>query len=123
VDEGMIRSAGSGREEEEMKKLICLSVVACVLGVLASGALADHKVKIKSEYYTPYGKVKVKQYVYPGYAGYPYYPPPAYAPPAYPPPYYAPSPYAPPVTYYDPYAYPQYYGPSPYGVPYKVEYK
>ena len=37
-----------------------------------SGAIADDWVKVKREYYTPYGKVKVKEYVSPyGYA--PYY--------------------------------------------------
>jgi hypothetical protein len=107
-----------------MKKLVGLALVAAVLAMIASGAWADDKIKIKREYYTPYGKVKVKEKVYPGYYPYPYYYPPAYAPyynyypgyQTYYPPYQAPSgPY-----YYNPY-YPSYPAPAyPYGK-YKVE--
>lgn len=99
-----------------MRKLIAAVMVFAVLAAAATGAVAGDKLKVKSEYYTPYGKVKVKQYYYPG--AYPYY---GFAPGCYPYHYsYAPGFYPPPV--YCPPAPGTYYNPAPYyGAPYKVK--
>jgi hypothetical protein len=98
-----------------MKRIAVLTAAVAVLAAMASGARAGDTFKVKREYYTPYGKVKVKEYYNP--IAYPYYGP-VYSPyhvPGYP--YSAPSPYSPPMYY--PAA--PYCWPSPYGVPYKVK--
>lgn len=98
-----------------MKALIAAVLVFAVLAATTTGAVAGDKIKVKSEYYTPYGKVKVKQYYYPG--SYPYY---GYQPGYYPYYNYAPGYYTPPA-YYPPVP-GTYYNPAPYyGVPYKVK--
>jgi hypothetical protein len=114
---------GCSRERRfEMKRLVSVALLIALVVMVASVAMADDRVKVKREYYTPYGKVKVKEYRYPHQYYYPYspyYPPPSgYYPP--------PSGYYPPPTYYyDPYnpSYPPpaYYPPSPYYGGYKVK--
>jgi hypothetical protein len=95
-----------------MKGLVSIALLIAVVAASVSAATADDRVKIKREYYTPYGKVKVKEYRYPYQYYYPYYPPPG----AY---------YPPPTYYYNPYnpAYPPpaYYPPYPYYGGYKVK--
>lgn len=104
-----------------MRKFAACALVVAVLGLLVSAARADDAMKVKREYYTPYGKVKIKEKVYPGYCQpYPYY----YYGPGYSPYYYPPAPYGP--YYYDPYcysypSYPVYGGPWPYYGRCKVE--
>ena len=96
-----------------MKIIVSLVLLAAMGLMVASVALADDKIKVKSEYYTPYGKVKVKEYRYPYAYPYPYYAP------YYQPPY---NYYSPPTYYYNPYsAPPPYYNPYPYYGKYKVE--
>ena len=100
----------------KVKKIVSVVLLVAVAAMVVSIAVADDKVKIKSEYYTPYGKVKVKEYRYPYQYYYPYAP--YYAPP------YG---YYPPLTYYyNPYnpSYPPpppYYPPYPYYGKYKVK--
>ena len=92
-----------------MKRPVSVALLVAVVAMAVSAAVADDRVKIKSEYYTPYGKVK--EYRYP-YQYYPYYAPPC----GY---------YSPPTCYYNPYnpAYPPpaYYPPCPYYGGYKVK--
>jgi len=88
-----------------MKRLVSVALLVAMVAVVLSAAMADDRVKIKREYYTPYGKVKVKEYRYPYQYYYPYYAPPNgyYSPPTY---YYNPyNPAYPPPAYYPPYPY------------------
>ncbi|MCX6340733.1 MAG: hypothetical protein NTX71_12605 [Candidatus Aureabacteria bacterium] len=93
-----------------MKRLVSVALLIALVVMVASVAMADDRVKVKSKYYTPYGKVK--EYRYPYHYYYPYYPPPS----GY---------YYPPTYYYDPYnpSYPPpaYYPPYPYYGRYKVK--
>lgn len=99
-----------------MKRIVGVALLAAVTAMAVSIAAADDRVKVKSEYYTPYGKVKVKEYRYPSpYYYYPYHP--HHAPPYgyYPPPAYYYNPYNPPPPP------PPYYPPYPYYGGYKVK--
>ena len=98
-----------------MKRIVSITLLVAVAAMVVSIAAADDRVKVKSEYYTPYGKVKVKEYRYPNHYYYPYAP--YYAPPC--------GYYPPPTYYYNPYnpSYPPppYYPPYPYYGGYKVK--
>ncbi len=99
-----------------MKRLVSAALLLAVAAMAVSVAMADDRVKVKSEYYTPYGKVKVKEYRYPRHYYYPYSP--YYAPPYgyYPPPAYY-------YQYNPSYAPPAYYPPNPYYGGHKVKIK
>jgi len=88
-----------------MKTLTHMVVAAAAVTNIASTALGGDTIKVKREYYTPYGKVKVKEYYHPRYYRYPYYYPPYN-------PYYYPG-YYPPYYTYDPYHPPAYGNPPP----------
>ena len=102
-----------------MKNLMSLVLSAALVLAVVSAACAGDCYKIKREYYTPYGKVKVKEYRCPAYGYYPYYGYPHY--------------YVPPCSYagYGPYygsyyhnpywSTPAYWSPSPYGGGCRVE--
>ena len=63
-----------------MKKALSLILAAGIMVIVVTSASAGDCIKIKREYYTPYGKVKVKEYRHPVSYYYPYYHTPAYTP-------------------------------------------
>ncbi|MEJ2744331.1 MAG: hypothetical protein P8123_01390 [bacterium] len=94
-----------------MKRIVSVALLVAVATMTVSMAAAGDRIKIKREYYTPFGKVKVKEYHYPHHYRYPYHPYYAshcrhYPPRTY---YYNPHhPSYPPAPYYPPY--PHYWG-------------
>ena len=102
-----------------MKRPAAVALALALLAMTASGARAGDKSKVKREYHTPYGKVKVKEYYHRNPAPYYYGAPPVYGPAYYAPPAFD----APPPAYYPPYCPGTYYNPAPYpyGAPYKVK--